>query len=77
MLSITQLESNIRKLKAEVLYQEKLRQRGLQNDMMILSLKTSLRAYELQLVNAMYEQAEQEADRIDRIREEMLCSYGL
>jgi hypothetical protein len=78
MLSIQQLESNVTKLRNEIRYQETLRRRGVTFSPLLLnSLRTSLRAFELQLMDARYQQAEDEAERLESIREELLCAYGL
>jgi hypothetical protein len=76
-LTLTELQDNIDKLNKEIGYQETLLRRGYGNPLVVVSLKQSLKAFEITLADRLYEQAEAEADRIERIREELLCAYGL
>jgi hypothetical protein len=76
-LTLTELEQNIIKLNKEISYQQVLLRRGYGNALIIVSLKQSKKAFENALADRLYEQAEAEADRIECIREELLCAYGL
>lgn len=74
MQSIQQLEDNIAQIKRlmainsrTVPYNHEVRR----------TLGASLMAHNNLLADLRYQQAEDEADRIEAIREELLCSYGL
>lgn len=74
MQSIQQLEDNITQLRRELWYQK--RQTPV-NHAAIGSLKDSIKGMEFKLDGLLYQQAEDEADRIEAIREELLCAYVL
>jgi hypothetical protein len=74
MQTIQQLEDNIAQIKRQleinsrtVPYNHEARR----------TLGASLMAHQRRLDDLLYQQAEEEADRIEAIREELLCAYGL
>jgi hypothetical protein len=76
-LTLTELEQNIAKLEKEIARQHKYACKGYGNAAIMWCLARSKKAFESALADRLYEQAEAEADRIECIREELLCSYGL